>query len=179
MHFKQHNFQKHRLLSAVTLFAALAFIAVSCKPTPGTDPDGPVDACADGVYILNEGLFQMNNSTLSYYDFKTSTLTDDIFLERNHRGLGDTGSDLKSYGSKLYCIVNNSNRLEIMKLSDATSLKAIDLTGKQPRKIAFHHGKAYVSCYDGDHHRIGFAGRGQIFGPQLHSRRNLRKGFSS
>lgn len=155
MHFKQHNIQRNRLLSAITIFAAVVFMAASCHPTPvGPDPDNPTNACADGVYILNEGLFQMNNSTLSYYDFKTSTLTDDIFLERNHRGLGDTGSDLKSYGSKLYCIVNNSNRLEIMKLSDATSIKAIDLAGKQPRKIAFHRGKAYVSCFDGDILRI-------------------------
>jgi hypothetical protein len=29
-------------------------------------------------------------------------------------------------------------------------LKQISFTGKQPRKIAFHEGKAYVCCFDGD-----------------------------
>ncbi len=116
-----------------------------------------MDAAANGIYILNEGVWQMNNSTLSYYDIENNTFTEDIFLERNHRGLGDTGSDLQIYGSKLYCIVNSSNRVEIMRADDAVSLKAISLDGKQPRKIAFHQGKAYVSCFDGDIVRIDTA----------------------
>ena len=78
---------------------------------------------ADGLYILNEGTFQHNNSTITYYNFETGAITEDIFLEANHRGLGDTGNDLQRYGSKLYAVVNNSNRLEVMNFEDAKSIK--------------------------------------------------------
>lgn len=134
------------------IFAGCCALCGSCVP-PGPDPP-PVDATAHGIYVLNEGLFQMNNSTISYYDFENHQVAEDLFLSVNGRGLGDTGSDLKSYGSKLYCIVNRSNRVEIMNLNDAKSIKAISLPGKQPRKIVFHDNKAYVSCYDGDVVRI-------------------------
>ncbi len=140
------------------LLSLIAFTFASCnQPEPSDDPITPVDAEADGIYILNEGLYQMNNSTLSYYDFQNNTLTEDIFLDNNQRGLGDTGNDLAVYGSKLYCVVNNSNRVEIMRFSDAVSLQAVQLDGKQPRKITFYKGKAYVSCFDGDIVRIDTA----------------------
>lgn len=152
MHFKQHN------LSFAVLFALAisVFLSASCH-RPGPDPKPPIDTQAAGIYVLNEGLFQMNNSTLSYYDLSTGTLTDDIFLQTNQRGLGDVGNDLKSYGAKLYAVINNSNRVEIMDLGTAKSLRSISLPNKQPRCICFHGGKAYISCFDGDVVRIDTA----------------------
>ena len=150
MHFKQ-------LFSQILIILTFAvFCAASCT---GPEPPKPlpVETSAYGVYILNEGLFQHNNSTLSYYDFETRTLIPDIFLQVNKRGLGDTGNDLKRYGSKLYCVVNNSHRVEVMDFLTAKSIKAISLTGKSPRQITFHQGKAYVSCFDGDVVRIDTA----------------------
>lgn len=144
------------------IFQALLFILIgfwglssSCN-RPGPEPTPVPDSFADGIYILNEGVFQMNNSTLSFYNFQTGELTSDLFLQQNGRGLGDTGNDLQRYGSKLYCVVNNSNTVEIMN-PDGTSLKAIYLTGKQPRYLAFHKSKAYVTCFDGDVVRIDTA----------------------
>ncbi|MBR4135408.1 MAG: hypothetical protein IKU03_03240 [Bacteroidales bacterium] len=130
------------------LLVGLIGLSASChrpQPTPEPIPD----SFANGLYILNEGVFQMNNSTLSYYNFDTGEISQDLFLQQNGRGLGDTGNDLQRYGSKLYCVVNNSNTLEVLR-SDGTSIKAIALTGKEPRYIAFYHNKAYVSCFDGD-----------------------------
>jgi len=137
------------------LFAVLC--GASCNPTPPPDPPQPVDANATGVYVLCEGIFQMNNSQLSYYDFASNTLTEQLFLQQNGRGLGDTGNDLKAYGSKLYCVVNNSNRVEVMRFRDAHSLQVIELPNKQPRHIVFYQNKAYVSCFDGDVVRIDTA----------------------
>ena len=93
----------------------LPLITVSChRPGPEPTPEPQPDAYAKGLYILNEGLFQMNNSTLSYYDFSTGEFTENIFLDVNHRGLGDVGNDLEHYGSKLYIVVNNSNIVEVV-----------------------------------------------------------------
>lgn len=132
--------------------------AASCEPTPTPQPPAPpVDAQATGMYVLCEGLFQMNNTTLAYYDFASNILEDHFFLLQNGRGLGDTGNELKAYGSKLYCVVNNSNRIEVMRLQNAVSIQSIDLPSKQPRHIAFYKNKAYVSCFDGDIVRIDTA----------------------
>jgi len=138
------------------LLAFAIFCAASCQPPTPPTPT-PVDAQIKGLYILNEGLFQQNNSTISYYDFETQTFHANLFLEVNQRGLGDTGNDLKQYGSKLYCVVNNSNRVEVMDFATAKSVKVISLPGKSPRSIAFYQNKAFVSCFDGDVVRIDTA----------------------
>ncbi len=136
----------------------MPLLAVSChRPGPEPEPEPQPDAYANGMYILNEGLFQMNNSTLSYYDFTTGKLTENIFLDVNHRGLGDVGNDLKRYGSKLYIVVNNSNIVEVVDVKTVQSLKTINLSGKQPRQVAFLDDKAYISCFDGDVVRIDTA----------------------
>ena len=136
----------------------LPLLVASChRPEPEPEPQPQPDSYANGMYILNEGLFQMNNSSLSYYDFTTGTLTADIFLDVNHRGLGDVGNDLQRYGSKLYCVVNNSNIVEVMDFATARSLKTLNLSGKQPRHIAFLDGKAYISCFDDDVVRVDTA----------------------
>lgn len=134
---------------ATTLLISLAtsLLVVSCHKTEDEEPESVMSK--QGIYILNEGLFQMNNSTLSFFNYTDGSVIQDVFLNQNNRGLGDTGSDLKAYGSKLYCVVNVSERLEIMNLSDGSSLKAIAMLGKQPRKIAFYDNYAYVSCFDG------------------------------
>lgn len=148
------NFLKVSILWGLVL----PLLAVSChRPGPEPEPEPQPDAYANGMYILNEGLFQMNNSTLSYYDFTTGKLTENIFLDVNHRGLGDVGNDLKRYGSKLYIVVNNSNIVEVVDVKTVQSLKTINLSGKQPRQVAFLDDKAYISCFDGDVVRIDTA----------------------
>ena len=120
------------------------------EPAPEPEPVNPEEAAASGVYVLCEGLFQMNNATLTFYNYLTGDIDNNYFLTQNGRGLGDTGNDLKAYGSKLYCVVNASETVEIMELKSAKSLKQISLSGKQPRRIAFADGYAYVCCFNGD-----------------------------
>lgn len=150
MHFRQPFFH------GIILFMFAVFCGASCQP-PTPPPTPPVDTQAHGIYILNEGLFQHNNSTISFYNFDTGDFCADMFLEVNQRGLGDTGNDLKRYGSKLYCVVNNSHRVEVMDFETAKSIKVISLPGKSPRSITFYQNKAYVSCFDGDVVRIDTA----------------------
>lgn len=145
------NWLKTKTLAALFGCALMNFLISGCeKPTPpAPTPVNPVEAGATGVYVLCEGLWQMNNSTLAFYDFAQGNFDADIFLTANGRGLGDTGSDLQIYGGKMYCVVNLSETVEVMNRS-ARSIKQISLSGKQPRKIAFYQGFAYVSCYNGD-----------------------------
>ena len=135
----------------ILLLSLVAACFVSCeKPEPQEEPQNtPVTPVVHGVYVLSEGIMNYNNSTLSFYNFSTGTVSPDVFLAANNRGLGDTGNDLKVYGSKLYCVVNISETVEIMDLHTAKSLKQITMPGKQPRRITFDGGYAYVCCFDG------------------------------
>ena len=106
------------------------------------------------LYILSEGLFNWNNSTLASYDLTTNALVSDYFLTANKRGLGDTANDMGLYGSKLYVVVNQSSQLEIIDPITGKSLKQIPLfkengDGRQPRFIEFYKGKAYICSFDG------------------------------
>ena len=93
---KRENFIKKKWKTITLSLVSTAFLAVSCE-----DPIKPIAPVAEtGIYILNEGGFNMNNSTLSFYNFKTGNVISDIFLQENNRGLGDVGNDLKAYGSK-------------------------------------------------------------------------------
>lgn len=111
------------------------------------------------MYILNEGLFNLNNSTLARYSFQTRTCSYDYFRALNHRGLGDTANDMDIYGSKLYIVVNVSSTVEVVDLQTGLSIKQIPMladngSSRQPRAIAFEEGKAYVCSYDGTVARI-------------------------
>lgn len=136
-------------IKLIVLFIVLS-VSHGCIPDdPEPDPQPVLNSGAIGAYVLCEGLFNMNNTTLVYYDFKNGIITDDLFLQVNNRGLGDTGNDLKQYGSKLYCVVNVSSQIEVMDVNSAQSIKQISLANRQPRYIAFFEDKAYISCYDG------------------------------
>ena len=144
--------------------ALLMLLLSSCEKEPAkvadnNQPDtsqiiiSPDSVIVKGLYILNEGLFNMNNSSISYYDFTTGEYIADYFSQQNGRGLGDTGNDLQQYGSKLYCIVNVSSTIEVM-TPDLKSIKRIAVVNdegkaRQPRKVAFEGGKAYITCFDG------------------------------
>ena len=104
-----------------------------------------------GFYLLNEGNMNMNKASLDYFDYATGTYRRNIYGQANPEatlGLGDVGNDLGIYGSKLYAVINNSNKVEAMNAKTAKRLKVIDI--KNCRYIAFADGKVYVSAYDGE-----------------------------
>ncbi|MFT3752731.1 MAG: YncE family protein [Paludibacter sp.] len=145
-----------------TCFLFLMVACMACNdmhdvPTPVDLPDTPGET--GKMYVLSEGLFNMNNSTLALLDFDNHTLKPDFFLLQNNRGLGDTGNDMKAYGSKLWIVVNVSSQVEVLDLKSGLSIKRIPFfdsnkVARQPRYIAFSGSKAYVCSFDGTVARI-------------------------
>jgi YVTN family beta-propeller protein len=141
------NFKQNILLAV----AALSLTLTSCHKDPKVNlVTGPVTS---GVYVLNQGLFNANNSTLSFYDNTSLNVTTDIFTAANGRGLGDTGNDVEIYGSKMYIVVNVSSTIEVVDKNSAESIKQIKLfngtTAREPRDIVFYKNNAFVTSYDG------------------------------
>ncbi len=139
-----------QLLKHITLISLLGLFA--CEELPNQNGREDLPETHERFYVLCEGLFNLNNGTLAYWDGQS--LDKDYFLHRNGRGLGDTPNDIKIYGGKMYLIVNVSSQIEVVDLATGRSLKRIpmfleDGRGRQPRHIAFHQGKAYITCFDG------------------------------
>lgn len=134
------------------IIIALLFVACN-KEDKNNEEDNTSDEVNNGLLVLNEGLFQQNNSTLSWVDFATDNVKSDVFLNKNNRLLGDTGNDIKRYGGKIYIVVNASSTVEILDAKTLKSIKQIDMTyngvAQQPRYIDFYQNKAYISSFDG------------------------------
>ncbi len=125
------------------------------------EPEKP-EYAENELYILCEGLFNMNNSTLAHYSLTDGSLNDDFFQTVNKRGLGDTANDMQLYGSKIYIVVNVSSQIEVLDAKSGTSLKRIPMfnekgEARQPRYIDFYDGKAYVCSFDGSVARLDTA----------------------
>jgi YVTN family beta-propeller protein len=134
-------------LSLRLLTLSLAVLTVACRKNDGPEPYIP-EPVTQGMFILNEGNWNANNSTLDYYVFQSGTLNKDVYGKANADAkLGDVGQDVKIYGSRLYIIVNGSNTIEVANLNTFKSIKSIK-TIVNPRGIAFYQNKALISSYD-------------------------------
>ena len=50
------------------LLAASLLLLTACPGPEPPEPTPPIDASANGIYVLNEGTMDHNNSSISYYD---------------------------------------------------------------------------------------------------------------
>jgi DNA-binding beta-propeller fold protein YncE len=130
----------------------LCFFILSCKKK-NIEKNEQFSSIAEGYLLLNEGLFNQNNASLTWYDVKTRNVTLDVFQTNNQRGLGDTGNDMIRYGNKIYIVVNVSSIIEVLDVKTLKSVKQIPMIAgnksKQPRNIIGYGSNVFVSCFDG------------------------------
>ena len=144
------------------LIAACSTLFVACEPKE-SDPSslhavvgsGANKSSYAGALIINQGSFHKNNSTISYYNFATQLIQDDIFAPANGRLLGDGAQDAIIYGSNLYVTVTESNMLWVMNPKTGVVKKAISLLDdfnapRKPRSMAAYGGKVYITLFDGN-----------------------------
>lgn len=145
----KHNF-------VLTLGIAACMLMVSCREddvifipedVPLTDP---VYTDIAGFYLLNEGNMGSNKSTLDYFDYSTGEYHRNIYASVNPdvpKELGDVGNDLQIYGSRMYAVINCSNKIEVMDAKSARRIGSINIPNV--RYIRFHEGYAYATSYAG------------------------------
>ena len=149
-----------KLFPYIYLLIIVFFAACDDMKDVPTPVDLPATQGESGkMYVLSEGLFNMNNSRLIQLKFDNHTINSDFFLYINNRSLGDTGNDMQVYGSKLWIVVNVSSQVEVLDIKSGISLKRIPFfnasnVARQPRYITFSGDKAYVCSFDGTVARI-------------------------
>lgn len=144
-----------RRLAGVAVLVAVLSLAACRDDEAVVQPDvqpteTPSSATLRGMYVLNEGNMGANKATLDYLDLATGLYSRNIYPSRNPSQtleLGDVGNDIKVWGSRLWMVINCSNKVEVASAATAVSVGRVGIPNC--RSLAFDGGHAYVSSYVG------------------------------
>jgi hypothetical protein len=130
------------------IFMSLCFSVVSCTKI-STNPTGSF-LTGNGVFIINEGNFRGGNGSLSFYSYDSTKIFNDLFQNINRRPLGDVPNSMIINGNKIYIVVNNSGKIEVVNKNTMESIATI--SGLiSPRNIAIvNNNKAYITSMYSD-----------------------------
>ncbi len=123
----------------------LMALAYSCSDP--TAPTKKTELSVSGAFILNEGNWGVSNGSLSFYDFETQNVQNNIFKNVNGRDLGDIVHSMTIIDSLGYIVVNTSNKIEIISIKTWKSKGTIEMPAfSSPRNLVQVGGeKAYVT----------------------------------
>jgi YVTN family beta-propeller protein len=102
---------------------------------------GPSAAPVSGIYILNQGDFNITPGSLTYYNMAAKALVPDQFSMANGKQTSD-GNDIAIYGSKMYIV---GSGVDIADPKTSKLIKHINFPGGH---IAFYKGDAFVTGND-------------------------------
>ena len=99
----------------------------------------------DDVLIGCEGNFGWGNASISLFNPTNNSITNTVFQNINGYALGDVLQSMTEYNGKLFAVVNNSGKIEV--LDTATYQKIATINGlTSPRYFCgINNSKAYVS----------------------------------
>jgi len=129
---RKNYFSKTFLLIAFSVLAALPAVA---------------QTFTNGVFVLNEGGFGSNNASVSFLENGAAAATNDIYTTVNptQEALGDTAQSIGFSGTYAYIVLNYSNTVKIVNRYTFEYVATINQGLLNPRYIAFHGDKAYVT----------------------------------
>lgn len=131
------------------LVSAVLFTGCSDDDTPVPVIDPVYELTTAGAFVLNEGNYYSGiDGSLSYIDYTSSTITNNLFYARNSRSLGGTPNSMVTddITGEIYIACTDENRVEITD-NDVNSLAYVSVN--QPRELAVFGGYVYVTSYDG------------------------------
>lgn len=131
----------------MVLIMAINFVLVnSCSDEFGEINTGAIHYSeGNGVFIINEGNFGSGNGSLSFLNFDSLKIYNDIFYSANDRPLGDVPLSMNFFEDEIWLIINNSAKIEVMDNSDLSSLFVITGFSSPRFLLKISDEKAYLS----------------------------------
>lgn len=124
-------------------------LLAACKKDPVEEKPQTVQQTGftpgQGVFITDEGNFGFGNAKVSYYNFSNGAVTTDLFQPKNGRPLGDVGQSMSVINGKGYVVVNNSAKVEVVNMSDFSSVATITGFNSPRYMLQLSASKAYVT----------------------------------
>lgn len=145
--------KKQSFIYALLLSSAVAgFTSCEKNDEPGGDVD---NQNLKGMFILNQGSYQMNNAGLAFYalDKTDSPFISDLFYDVNNYKLGDNATDIVKHNGHIYISLTGSNC--IYKLNEKGEVAKQVLFHNDPdlqggvRYMTFKDNSLYASFYGG------------------------------
>ncbi len=99
----------------------------------------------NGVLVLNEGAYGINNAELSFINPKLKSIVNNLYHNKNNTKLGDVAQQIVQHDANYFILVNNSSKIIIV---DTTNLKHLHTISSIPfpRNLLIVSSKlAYVS----------------------------------
>ncbi len=134
-------------LSVLVFF--FAFFILACSD----DEDCCSTVESGDVFIVSEGQFTQGNATLDIYNTTSDLVQVGAFAIKNSRPLGDILNSITFFDDRAFLIVNNSQRIEVIREDDYSSIATITENLNSPRFGVIVQEKLYVS---------------ELFSPQVH-----------
>jgi len=128
----------------------LIIITLSCKKDkppvrPIANNNAVIKDTTNRLLITNEGTFNFNNASISLINPTQKSIIQDVYKYINNQPLGDVLQSLTIYNDKIFAVVNNSSKIEVL---DKVTFKKINtITGlNSPRYLLpINTNTAYVS----------------------------------
>ncbi len=115
----------------------LSTILLSCVETPTAPKNNIAELGEQGAYILCEGFYGQNNSSLSRYDFTNTSVYNNFFHQINGKNIGDTANDIVIKGDTAFIVVSTQKKIISFNTKTGKLISEILIVeGKYPRKIA-------------------------------------------
>jgi YVTN family beta-propeller protein len=141
------NLFKNLLLSFLVtlplLFTACGDLEKQIEPSDHqTIPEGGSNT---GFYIVNEGPFMNGSGTISFFEYASGKVTNEIFDKANNRPLGNIVQSMSFYDAKGYIVVNNAEKVEVVDSATFKSVGVIEGLHEPRYFLGINDEKAYVT----------------------------------
>ena len=120
-------------------FIAVAFIFTSCE-----EDQRIVGKFENGALITNEGGWGATNASVSFLNYTTNAIEDNIYTHTNGRPLGDVLQSAYISNDKIFLVLNGSSKVEVANISDITEVGTIEGINS-PRYLTVANGNAYIT----------------------------------
>lgn len=129
----------------------LLLLVVICAACTKINNDSPYTYLnGNGFFVLNEGNFMGGNGSISFYSYDSSKIYNHLFTNINERPLGDVPNSMHISNNRIYVLVNNSGKIEVMDKHTLKSVATIDGL-VSPRNIdCISNTKAYITSMYSD-----------------------------
>lgn len=135
---------------ALIAFTTIGFTACNKDDDEPLHPTPVEPVYSGGAFVCNEGAFTQGNATLDFFSYSTKAIINNVFETINQRPLGDVLQSMSILGDTGYLVLNNSNKIELVKMLDLKEIGVIEEVSGPRYIIRAGKNKAYVSQWGDD-----------------------------
>ena len=146
-----------KYLLSIAVMVMGANLLTGCSENDSEDNIPAMVTITKGVFVVNNGSsYQSIDGSLTYLDYTSSTVNQDICKLTNGKSLGGTPNDVIVYGQKVYVAGSDEHTIFVLDVRNGKELKLVRTTdllgveeGKTPRRIVAYGDKVYFTTYGG------------------------------